>query len=68
LVTFWALIVGERTLTGSGHEAAPGGDLLGQILRELEEGIREARVKPVIVGPFEIDIPGKSAPAGPNQP
>lgn len=54
--------------TDSGGEAAPDGDLLGHILRELEKGIREGRVKPVIVGPFEIDIPGKSGPAAPNQP
>jgi hypothetical protein len=54
--------------TGPGGEAVPGGDLLGHILRELEKGIREGRVKPVIVGPFEIDLSGKSAPSGPNQP
>lgn len=54
--------------TDSGGGAAPDGDLLGHILRELEKGIREGRVKPVIVGPYEIDIPGKSAPAGPTQP
>jgi hypothetical protein len=53
--------------TDSGGGAAPDGDLLGHILRELEKGIREGRVKPVIVGPYEIDLPGQSAPAGPNQ-
>ena len=41
--------------------------MLGQILRELEKGIREGRVKPVIVGPYEIDIPGTSKPGGPGQ-
>jgi hypothetical protein len=34
----------------------------------LEKGIREGRIKPVVVGPFEIDIPGNAGPAGPNQP
>ena len=41
--------------------------MLGQILRELEKGIREGRVKPVIVGPYEIDIPGTSKPGAPGQ-
>jgi hypothetical protein len=50
-----------------GDVAAPGGDVLGQILRELEKAVREGRVKPVIVGPFEIDIPGTSKPSGPGQ-
>ncbi|MGH6865216.1 MAG: DUF937 domain-containing protein [Methyloceanibacter sp.] len=49
----------ERDPTDTGGDGAPGGDLLSQILRELEKGIREGRVKPVIVGPVEIDIPGK---------
>ena len=53
--------------TDSGGGGAPDGDLLGHILRELEKGIREGRVKPVVVGPYEIDIPGKSAPSGPGQ-
>jgi hypothetical protein len=51
----------------AGGEAVPGGDVLGQILRELEKGIREGHVKPVIVGPFEIDISGKSGPSGSDQ-
>jgi hypothetical protein len=42
----------------------PGGDLLGHILRELEKGIKEGRIKPVIVGPYKIDIPGSGAPSG----
>ena len=53
--------------TDSGDDTTPGGDVLGQILRELEKGIREGRVKPVIVGPYEIDIPGTSKPSGPGQ-
>jgi hypothetical protein len=54
--------------TDSGGETVPGGDVLGQILRELEKGIKEGRVKPVIVGPFEIDVPGKAGPSGSGQP
>ena len=54
--------------TDSGGEAIPGGDLLPNILRELEKAIREGRVKPVIVGPYEIDIPGQAGPAGSSQP
>ncbi len=50
--------------SGQGGDAIPGGDVLGQILRELEKGIREGHVKPVIVGPFEIDIPGRSGSSG----
>lgn len=53
--------------TDSGDGTVPGGDVLGQILRELEKGIREGRVKPVIVGPYEIDIPGTSKPGAPGQ-
>jgi hypothetical protein len=53
--------------TDSGSGGAPGGDVLGQILRELEKAIREGRVKPVVVGPYEIDIPGISKPGDPGQ-
>jgi hypothetical protein len=53
--------------TGSGGDAVPGGDVLGQILRELEKGIREGRVKPVVVGPFEINIPGMPGSSAPGQ-
>ena len=49
------------TDTGGGK---PGGDLLGHILRELEKGIKEGRIKPVIVGPYKIDIPGNDEPTG----
>jgi hypothetical protein len=45
-----------------------GGDVLGQIMRELEKAMREGRLKPVVVGPFEIDIPQQQQPAGSGQP
>ncbi|HUU67769.1 MAG TPA: DUF937 domain-containing protein [Methyloceanibacter sp.] len=54
--------------TDPGGGTVPGGDVLGQILRELQKGISEGRIKPVIVGPYEIDVPGKSGPSSPNQP
>jgi hypothetical protein len=44
--------------TGSGEQPG-GGDLLGYILREMEKGIREGRIKPVIIGgPIEAPMPG----------
>jgi hypothetical protein len=49
----------------------PGGDLLGYILREMEKGIREGRIKPVVIGPMQIPIPGGQAgpiPSGPGAP
>lgn len=56
--------------TGGDGQPMRGGDVLGQILRELEKGIREGRVKPVIVGPYEIDLGGgrKKEPSAPGQP
>jgi hypothetical protein len=45
------------------------GDLLGPILRELEKGIREGRIKPVIVGGGSVQIPipgGQTAPMPPG--
>jgi hypothetical protein len=54
----------ETAPTDSGGQPGPGGDLLSQILRELEKGIKEGRIKPVIVGPYEIDIPGGGRPSG----
>ena len=36
----------------------PGGDIFGQILTELGKAIQDGRVKPVIVGPYKVDIPG----------
>jgi hypothetical protein len=46
--------------TSPGGPAAPGSDLLGYILREIEKGLREGRIKPVIIegGPFQIPMPG----------
>lgn len=59
--------------TDAGGQPVPGGDLLGQILREFEKGIREGRIKPVIIGggPVQVPMPdGQSGPtpAGPTQP
>lgn len=53
--------------TDGGGQPVPGGDLLGHILRELEKGIKEGRIKPVIVGPYKIDLPGGGAPAPSGQ-
>jgi hypothetical protein len=50
----------------NGGPTAPGGDLLSQILRDLEAAIREGRLKPVVVGPYEIDIPGQAGSAAPG--
>jgi hypothetical protein len=50
----------------NGGPAAHGGDLLSQILRDLEAAIREGRLKPVVIGPYEIDIPGQASPAEPG--
>src|SRR5260370_30668941 len=36
--------------TDAGGQPNPEGDILGSILRELEKGIREGRIKPVIIG------------------
>jgi hypothetical protein len=46
--------------TDTSGQTTPGGDLLGTILREFEKGIREGRIKPVIIGggPVQIPIPG----------
>jgi hypothetical protein len=43
----------------TGPEAQPG-DVLGQILQELQKGIQEGRIKPVIIGggPIQIPMPG----------
>ena len=50
-----------------GGQAAPGGDILAQIMRELAKAIEEGRLKPVVVGPVEIGIPGQAGPAGQTQ-
>jgi hypothetical protein len=57
--------------TDGGGEPIPGGDVLSQILRELQKGIEEGRIKPVTVGPYEADVPasGRGAPStSPSQP
>ena len=50
--------------TDTGGQPAPGGDILAQIMRELAKAIEEGRLKPVVVGPIEIGIPGQAGPAG----
>ena len=59
---------GQPIPTDSGGESTPGGDVLGQVLRELEKAIREGRLKPVVIGPYEIDIPKQAGPADSAQP
>ena len=59
--------------TEAGGQATPEGDILGSILRELEKGIREGRIKPVIIGggPVQIPMPGGQKgpmPSGPEVP
>lgn len=53
--------------TDTGGQVAPGGDVLAQIMRELAKAIEEGRLKPVVVGPIEIGIPGQAGPAGQTQ-
>ena len=53
--------------TDSGGQVGPGGDILAQIMRELAKAIEEGRLKPVVVGPIEIGIPGQAGPAGQSQ-
>ena len=36
-------------------------------MRELAKAIEEGRLKPVVVGPVEIGIPGQAGPAGQTQ-
>jgi hypothetical protein len=62
--------------TDTSGQMTPGGDLLGTILREMEKGIREGRIKPVIIGggPVQIPLPSgqedqtPSGPAGQQMP
>jgi len=59
--------------TDAGGQPTPEGDLLGSILRELEKGLREGRIKPVVIGggPVQIPIPGGQQgpmPSGPDAP
>jgi hypothetical protein len=51
-------------------QTSPGGDLLGTILRELDKGIREGRVKPVIIGggPMQVPAPGRQQSPTPSSP
>lgn len=51
--------------TDSGGQASPSGDVLAQLMRELAKAIQDGRLKPVVVGPIEIGIPGQAGPAGP---
>jgi hypothetical protein len=53
--------------TDTGGQAAPGGDILAQIMRELAKAIEEGRLKPVVVGPIEIGVPGQAGPGGQTQ-
>ena len=57
----------------AGGQPGPEGDILGSILREFEKGIREGRIKPVIIGggPVQIPMPGGQQgpmPSGPTTP
>jgi hypothetical protein len=59
--------------TDTGGQPFPEGDILGSILRELDKGIREGRIKPVIIGggPIQIPTPGEQqgpTPSGPGAP
>jgi hypothetical protein len=59
--------------TDAGGLPDASGDLLGSILRQLENGIRDGSIKPVIIsgGPVQIPIPGGQqgpAPSGPATP
>ena len=56
-----------RVPTDSGGQVGPGGDILAQIMRELAKAIEEGRLKPVVVGPIAIGIPGQTGPAGQTQ-
>ena len=35
-------------------------------MRELAKAIEEGRLKPIVVGPIEIYIPGQAKPSGPH--
>ena len=56
--------------TDAGGQPGGDGDLLGPILRELEKGIREGRIKPVVIGggPVQIPIPGGQQTPAPSNP
>jgi hypothetical protein len=59
---------GQQTPTDAGDQVAPGGDILAQIMREFAKAIEEGRLKPVVVGPIEIGIPGRGGASGQTQP
>jgi hypothetical protein len=54
----------------TGGQSGQDGDLLGSILRELEKGMREGRVKPVIIGggPMQMPMPGGQQRPTPSDP
>jgi hypothetical protein len=56
--------------TDTSGQTTPGGDLLGTILREMEKGIREGRIKPVIIGggPVQIPLPSGQEDQTPSSP
>ena len=56
--------------TDAGQGPTPEGDILGSILREFEKGIREGRIKPVIIGggPIPMPMPGGQPAPTPSQP
>src|SRR6516165_413240 len=56
--------------TDTSQQTTPGGDLLGTILREMEKGIREGRIKPVIIGggPVQIPLPSGQEDQTPSSP
>jgi hypothetical protein len=47
-------------------QAAPGGDLLGTLMRELLKGIQNGTIKPVVIGggPIQVPSPGGQTPSG----
>jgi hypothetical protein len=53
--------------TDSGGQVGPGGDILAQIMRELAKAIEEGRLKPVVIGPVEIGVPGQAGPTDQTQ-
>jgi hypothetical protein len=55
-------------ISPSSTDTAPEGDLLGTILRELQKGIQEGRIKPVIIGggPVQIPLPQQQRPLPPD--
>src|SRR5262245_5337238 len=53
--------------SNSDDQVGPGSDMLAQIMRELAKAIEDGRLKPIVVGPIEIGIPGQTGPAGETQ-